>query len=74
MRTKKMTNGDSEWNRWRGEQTAILTLMQNEMVEHNNKLNIISKELYVMKGKVVAWGSIAGAVVAIIVTIIGGLI
>lgn len=69
-----MTNGNNEWNRWRGEQSAILRLMKEEMEDNNKRLDNISKELYIIKGKATVFGAFAGIVASLITSLIVSLI
>lgn len=53
-------NGDSEWNRWRGEQTATLKLIKDELEDTKKALTELKKEFYIIKGKTILFGGLAG--------------
>jgi len=59
-------NGDAEWNQWRGRTAALLESMNSELQDMNGRLQTIEKELYIMKGKTIAYGGSAAAVITII--------
>ena len=67
-----MANQDNDWNIWRGEQSAILKLTVEELKSMRNDIQNLSKEIWVIKGKSVAYGAISGSVVGLIITLIGG--
>jgi len=66
-----MSNGNTdEWNRWRGEQTAVLRIMTNELENIGGRLGKIERSHYIMQGKATAYGALSGALVAIIIAIV----
>lgn len=59
-----------EWNIWRGQQTATLKLVADELKETNKQLREMKKEFYVLKGKSMAYGGLAGLIVGGIVSLV----
>ena len=70
-----MPNGEdtntNEWNRWRGEQQTILKMLKEEQEETNIRLQRLEKKFYIMKGKSLAYGAVAGATISIVVALVG---
>ena len=66
-----MPNGDNEeWSIWRGEQTATLRLVKDELGEMNDRLGKVEREMWVLKGKSAAYGAVGGVVVSIVIGVI----
>lgn len=63
-------SAESEWNRWRGEQTAILKLVKEELYDTRVALNGLKKEFYIIKGKTLLFGALAGSIVSLAVVLI----
>ena len=60
---------DNEWNQWRGHTQAILETMNDNMKETNTRLKTIEKELWIVKAKAAAFGTIAAALVSALIAI-----
>jgi len=62
-------NGDSEWNQWRGETTAILRLLRDEVSTVRRDVESIKQGLWTLQAKSGVYGGIAGIIVSILIKV-----